>query len=181
MDFMLVTERKTPTESIKLDGYAPKDEVLGRLASDRMLISLSQAVSIEETGSYWVYLIGKELEPREVKGKGYYGRTFENTPMEGGHYAINKDSTFTKLNAKEDAEWSERLYVSPLAASQATHGKDHAILYVTHDLFSYLGKLDSFLNVFPCLTKPSNYARIASVPKPQAQKIGITAAEAARK
>lgn len=179
---MLVTERKTAAESIKLDGYAPKNEVLERLESDRMLISLSQAVSIEETGSYWVHLIGKELEPREVKGKGYYGRTFEDTPTEEGYYAINKDSTFTRLNNKEDVEWSERLYVSPLAASQATHGKDHAILYVIHDL-PYLGKLDSFMNVFPCLSRPSNYARVASVPKPQVQqerREGV-AAEAMRK
>ena len=169
-------------ESIKLDGYAPKDEVLERLTNDRMLVSLSQAVSIEETGSYWVHLIGRELEPREVKGKGYYGRTFEDTPMEEGYYAINKDSTFTRLNNKEDAEWSERLYVSPLAAAQATHGTDHAILYVIHNL-PYLGKLDSFLNVFPCLSRPGNYARIASVPKPQAQqeRREDVAAEAMRK
>jgi len=169
------------TGSMKLDGYAAKDEVFKLLPNDRMLMSLSQAASIPEAGSYWVHMRSRELDPREVSGKGYKGRTFEGVPTIEGHYAINADNTFTKLNHKDDADWSERLYVSPIAAADATRGEGHAILHVMC-YKSYLTNMDSFLSIFPDISRPSNYARIASLPKPsQEQDMVIAAAEAVRK
>ena len=170
----------TAEERIRFDGYAFKEEVTGRMPEGHEPITLQQALSIKETDCYWIPLHGKELMPRMVDGKGYEGRTFEGVPTEEGHYAVNNDNTFTRLNNKDDADWSERLYVSPIAAAKATQGGDLGILYVAH-MISYFPNVDSFLNVFSSNGKPGNVARMASVPKNTVQEMHAAAAEAVRK
>ena len=170
----------TAEERIQLDRYVFKEEVTERMPEGHTPITLQQALSIKETDCYWISLHGKELTPRMVDGKGYEGRTFEGVPTEEGHYSVNNDNTFTKLNNKDDAAWSERLYVSPIAAAKATKGEDLGILYVAH-MISYFTNVDSFLNVFSSNSKPGNVARMASVPKNTVQEMHAAVAEAVRK
>ena len=102
---------------LQMHGFAEKTKIKESLPEGRELATLSDAVSIKENNCYWICAYSRELEPRSVNGSGYLGRTFEGIPVEEGHYLINSDNTFTKLKEKEEADWSQRLYVSNFAAS----------------------------------------------------------------
>ena len=165
---------------LQMHGFAEKTKIKESLPEGRELATLSDAVSIKENNCYWICAYSRELEPRSVNGSGYLGRTFEGIPVEEGHYLINSDNTFTKLKEKEEADWSQRLYVSNFAASEAARGEGTAILYVMRNM-SYFPRLEDTLSVFTSCTKPSNFAIVPSIPELDQKEISSIAAEAMRK
>ena len=179
---MVIRDSWHPTQHNRLQvhGFAEKTKISEKLPEGRKLATLSDAVSIMENNCYWVCAYSRELEPRSVNGSGYPGRTFEGIPVEEGHYLINSDNTFTKLKEKEEAEWSQRLYVSSFAASEAARGEGTAILYVMRNM-SYFPRLDNVLSVFTSCTKLSNFAIVPSIPERKEKEMSSIAAEAMRK
>ena len=176
---------KDPLHSVRnnglqVHGFAEKMHIEEKLPEGRKLANLSDAVSITENNCYWICAYSRELEPRSVNGSGYTGRTFEGIPAEEGHYLINSDNTFTKLKEKEEAAWSQRLYVPTFAASEAARGEGTAILYVMRNM-SYFPRLEDTLSVFTSCTRPSNFAIVSSVPELDQKEISSIAAEVMRK
>jgi hypothetical protein len=165
---------------LQLHGFAEKTKIVEKLPAGRKLATLSDAASIIDNNCYWICAHSREIEPRSVNGSGYTGRTFEGIPAEEGHYLINNDNTFTKLNEKEEADWSQRLYVSAFAASEAARGEGTAILYVMRNM-TYFPKLDNVLSVFTSYTRPSNSAIVASVPERDQKELDSIATEVMRK
>lgn len=167
---------------LQTHGFAEKTEITKKLPAGRKLATLSYAASISENNCYWIRAYSRELEPRSVNGNGYAWRTFEGMPSEEGYYLINKDNTFTKLKEKEEADWSQRLYVSTFAASEAIRGEGSAILYVMRNK-AYFSQLDNALSVFTSNTKPSNFALVPSIPEREEELkgMGTIAAEIMRK
>lgn len=165
---------------LQMHGFAEKTKIAERLPAGRKLATLSDAASITDNNCYWISAHSREIEPRSVNGSGYTGRTFEGIPVEEGHYLINKDNTFTKLKEKEEADWSQRLYVSAFAASEAARGEGTAILYVMRNM-TYFPKLDNLLSVFTSYTRPSNFAIVASIPERDRKELGSIATEVMRK
>ena len=165
---------------LQVHGFAEKMHIEEKLPEGRKLATLSDAVSIKENNCYWICAYSRELEPRSVNGSGYTGRTFEGMPVEEGHYLINSDNTFTKLKDKEEADWSQRLYVSTFAASGAARGEGSAILYVMRNM-AYFSQLDNALSVFTSCTRPSNFAVVPSIPERKEKEMSSIAAEVMRK
>ena len=165
---------------LQMHGFTEKTKIAEKLPAGRKLATLSDAASITDNNCYWICAHSREIEPRPVNGSGYTGRTFEGIPAEEGHYLINTNNTFTKLKEKEEADWSQRLYVSAFAASEAARGEGTAILYVMRNM-TYFPKLDNVLSVFTSYTKPSNFAIVASIPERNQKELGSIAAEVMRK
>lgn len=164
---------------LQMHGFAEKVKIAECLPAGRKLANLSDAASISGNNCYWVCAYSRELEPRSVNGSGHVGRTFEGMPVEEGHYLINEDNTFTKLKEKGEADWSQRLYVSSPAASEAARGKGSVVLYVMRNM-SVSSRLGNALTVFTSYDELSNIALVASVPE-SAGKISSIASEVMRK
>lgn len=164
---------------IQIGEFAEKTKIEEKLPAGRKLATLSQAASIKDDNCYWICAYSRELEPRPVNGSGYLGRTFDGVPAEEGHYLINSDNTFTKLKEKGEADWSQRLYVSSPAASEAARGKGSVVLYVMRNM-SVSSRLGNALTVFTSYDELSNIALVASVPE-SAGKISSIASEVMRK